>query len=324
MRYELDRSSDIRSSHQNNMKHVNIILASLCVFRHYYHHTSSSLNTITLTSLPIIAFTIGWNCVANASSSIANFSNPAGFISSIWINICYVIKLKHEHDGERSDFTFWLLNSRLFPDSVLNKCRYIISVYIFPQYLHCQQSWLGRYIHTMKCLYNSKLSSSNYKYIRPADSTILSVYYNYYAWLNHSTFPSCPLFNIQYSIFNIQYSRVFNIQYSIFKSIQYSIFNIQYSIFNIQYSIFNIQYSIFNIQYSRVFNIQYSIFNIQYSIFNIQYSIFNIQYSIFNIQYSRVFNIQYSIFNIQYSIFNIQYSIFFLLLFIIIVVVSFF
>jgi hypothetical protein len=233
MRYELDRSSDIRSSHQNNMKHVNIILASLCVFRHYYHHTSSSLNTITLTSLPIIELTIGWNCVANASSSIANFSNPAGFISSIWINICYVIKLKHEHDGERSDFTFWLLNSRLFPDSVLNKCRYIISVYIFPQYLHCQQSWLGRYIHTMKCLYNSKLSS----------------------------------FNIQeYSIFNIQYSRVFNIQYSIF-NIQYSIFNIQYSIFNIQYSIFNIQeYSIFNIQYS-IFNIQYSIFNIQYSFF---------------------------------------------------------
>jgi hypothetical protein len=41
------------SSHENNMKHVNIILASL------YYHASSSLNTITVTSLSIIAFTIG-------------------------------------------------------------------------------------------------------------------------------------------------------------------------------------------------------------------------------------------------------------------------
>ena len=81
-----------------------------------------------------------------------------------------------------------------------------------------------------------------------------------------------------------------------------TIFNIQYSIFNIE--IFTFQYSILNIQY---WNIHFSIFNTQYSI--LKHSQFNIQYylnSMMNIEIFTI-NIQYSIHDIQYSIFDIKY-----------------
>ena len=78
--------------------------------------------------------------------------------------------------------------------------------------------------------------------------------------------PPCNMFNIQYEIFNVQYSNL-----GCYSSNSFNMYHVQYSIFNMKYSMFNIQIladTLLKAPPCKMFNIQNSIWSTK--IFNIQ------------------------------------------------------